>query len=212
MGIENPQWARFRYVTKRAADLTATQQTETTTEHKRNHMSNTIKLDAAPQAARPFLKSGAYSVRITSAEAKESGNGNQMLVLEMEIVAPEKVQDGEGREVKITGFGVTDRCMLSGNGAPFGFKKLGLMHKFIGLPQEVEVDDNNIPVLNVDDYKGKAFRVTLSTESKAMIDQNTNEPINDPETGEPIITNQYKVGRYLALDKDNCIDADKLAF
>lgn len=163
----------------------------------------TVNLEETSSQGRPHLKNGSYCIRCIAVEKATSKKGNPMLVFKWEIAAPESVQDAEGKTIRITGMQLTDWIVLGQN----GFPKLKSLHKAAGLPMSIDTDKPNVK-----QYIGKAMKVTLSTETSVLKDDNTNEAIVDEETGQPVTTNNYRIGRFLGADLEHTITPDSVAF
>jgi len=126
-----------------------------------------------------------------------------MLVFKWEICSPESVKDGTtGKDVKITGLQLTDWIVLTDN----GFPKLKALHKTLKLPMTISRSKPDTKV-----YIGKAVKVSMSTETSVLKDDNTNEPILDDEN-KPITTNNYKIGRFNSADLEHTMASDSVAF
>jgi len=164
---------------------------------------DTVNLEEVSSSGRPFLKSGSYSIRCLSCEKQTSKKGNPMLVFKWEICSPESVKDGAtGKEVKITGLQLTDWIVLGDN----GFPKLKALHKTLKLPMTI-----NKVSPDTKQYIGKAAKVSLSTDTVVLKDDNTQEPILDDEN-KPITANNYRVGRFNSADLEHTMASDSVAF
>lgn len=161
--------------------------------------------DTSSEQGRPFLKSGAYSVRIIGAEKKNSKAGNPMLEFNYEIVAPETVTDEAGKPVKITGLQLMDWIAFTdkNEGAK---KKFRALNEATSQPLKMDIDDP----IQVKAYLGKAIRVRLATEGGVLKDENTGEPIT--KNGQPVTTNQYRIREILGADEQFTIPADAVAY
>lgn len=154
-----------------------------------------IELDQVEDTGRINLPSDVYSVRILDAEKRDSSKGNPMLVLSLEIAAPDTIKVGEG-VARIAGLRFSDYIMLSDRGLGV-LKKL---HKLLELPMSVNTD-----ALPVEGYRGKALVARVRTEVEKLTRPGTQEPVLNPETGTPIEDYTYRireyVSRHAALDK-----------
>lgn len=149
-----------------------------------------MKIDLTNTSAeqgKPFLKTGVYSIRILKAENKTSKAGNEMLVLQNEIVAPETVE-GVG---KIAGLQLFDYIVFGDS--PIPKQRLKALCNIV----KANVTDTD-DATQLKQFVGKAVKVQLRTDSMVIKDEN-GMPMTD-DNGQPIADNSYKVIRYIGAD------------
>lgn len=161
--------------------------------------------EVSGQQGRPFLPKGVRTCRIIGAEKKTSSNKNDMLSLQFEIVAPESETVG-GVAQKIAGITFRDQITFHGkNNIPV--EQLAALTKVCKGNPQVDLDN---PALLKSNYVGKAVRMEVRTEAKPLtqVGEDGNlTPVLDND-GQPIIDNNYRMGRFIGTDDRYTIPAD----
>ena len=158
-----------------------------------------INLDEVADGVRPYLKKDTYSARIMSAEFTTSKAGAPMVVMQWELVAPEAVEDNDGRLIRIAGLQFRDYLSFSEKAKEITMRRIKGLHKALELPPEF--DDENP---DVDQYAGLAADVTLETEQRAQTTED-GSPVLDAD-GDPVMNNNYRLKRVLRLNKEHTLE------
>lgn len=135
-----------------------------------------------------YVAQGAYQLQCIQAEFGKSSKDNPMITLTFEIVSPETSQSPDGEEVQVVGAQVRDYLTL----VPTGFDKIKELHRKMGL--SMDLDENKPDTMQ---YVGKIVIAIVATDQKAVLNEITNEPIIDPETGKKVVKNQRRLVQYL---------------
>ena len=157
-----------------------------------------INLDEIADNIRPYLKKDTYSARILSAEFTTSKAGAPMIVMQWEIVAPEAIEDNEGRLIRIAGLQFRDYLSFSEKAAEITMRRIKGLHKALELPAQFDDEDPD-----VDQYAGLAADVTIETEQQAQKTED-GSPVLDGD-GNPTMNNNYRLKRVLQLNKEHTL-------
>ena len=158
-----------------------------------------INLDEITDNVRPYLKKDTYTARIINAEFTTSKAGAPMIVVQWEIVAPEAIEDNDGKLIRIAGLQFRDYLSFSEKAKEITMRRIKGLHKALELPPEF--DDENP---DVDQYAGLAADVTLETEQRAQTTED-GSPVLDAD-GDPVMNNNYRLKRVLRLNKDHTLE------
>lgn len=159
--------------------------------------------DVPDQTKNPYLAKRIYTLRILEAEQRTDKNKNIYVCWTVEFVSPETVnsRDAKGDTITVQLVGVQFK-----HNVMFAYERslpvVKNIHKAFGLTMEVDIKNPR-----VDYYKGIAFKALVSTETQSMLDEETKEPINDPDTGNPIQYNNYKLGQIFSKDLQYTVEA-----
>ena len=157
-----------------------------------------INLDEIADNIRPYLKKDTYSARILSAEFTTSKAGAPMIVMQWEIVAPEAIEDNEGRLIRIAGLQFRDYLSFSEKAAEITMRRIKGLHKALELPAQFDDEDPD-----VDQYAGLAADVTIETEQQAQKTED-GSPVLDGD-GNPTMNNNYRLKRVLRLNSEHTL-------
>ena len=159
-----------------------------------------INLDEIADNVRPYLKKDTYTARILSAEFTTSKAGAPMIVMQWELVAPEGIEDDDGKIVRIAGLQFRDYLSFSEKAKEITFRRIKGLHKALELSPEF--DDENP---DVDQYAGLAADVTIETEKQAQKTED-GSPVLD-SNGDPVMNNNYRLKRVLRLNNEHTLEA-----
>jgi hypothetical protein len=157
-----------------------------------------INLDEIADNIRPYLKKDTYSARILSAEFTTSKAGAPMIVMQWEIVAPEAIEDNDGKLIRIAGLQFRDYLSFSEKAAEITMRRIKGLHKALELPAQFDDEDPD-----VDQYAGLAADVTIETEQQAQKTED-GSPVLDGD-GNPTMNNNYRLKRVLQLNKEHTL-------
>lgn len=168
----------------------------------------TVDLTTVPEFKAPYIKQQELVIRCIGIERKDSKKGNDMLEIKQEIASPESITV-DGKTVKIAGLQCSDWIVL----AESGFNKLGQFMGACKLPTTISVDGGRavLPATLPTDFLGKAYKVTLYTQARNMVDTVTNEPILDAE-GKPEVSYNYRVKKYIAAEDSLTVPASTIPY
>jgi len=157
-----------------------------------------INLDEIADSVRPYLKKDTYAARILSAEFTQSKAGAPMIVMQWEVVAPEAVEDNDGKLIRIAGLQFRDYLSFSEKAKEFTFRRIKALHKALELTPEFDDEDPD-----VDQYAGLAADVTIETEQQAQTNDDSS-PVLD-NNGDPVMNNNYRLKRVLRLNNEHTV-------
>ena len=157
-----------------------------------------INLDEIADNIRPYLKKDTYSARILSAEFTTSKAGAPMIVMQWEIVAPEAIEDNDGKLIRIAGLQFRDYLSFSEKAAEITMRRIKGLHKALELPAQFDDEDPD-----VDQYAGLAADVTIETEQQAQKNDD-GSPVLD-SNGDPVMNNNYRLKRVLRLNNEHTV-------
>ena len=158
-----------------------------------------INLDEITDNVRPYLKKDTYTARIINAEFTTSKAGAPMIVVQWEIVAPEAIEDNDGKLIRIAGLQFRDYLSFSEKAKEITMRRIKGLHKALELPPEF--DDENP---NVDQYAGLAADVTVETEQQAQKTEDGSPVLGGD--GEPVMNNNYRLKRVLRLNEEHTLE------
>ena len=158
-----------------------------------------INLDEITDNVRPYLKKDTYTARIINAEFTTSKAGAPMIVVQWEIVAPEAIEDNDGKLIRIAGLQFRDYLSFSEKAKEITMRRIKGLHKALELPPEF--DDENP---NVDQYAGLAADVTIETEQQAQKTEDGSPVLGGD--GEPVMNNNYRLKRVLRLNEEHTLE------
>ena len=159
-----------------------------------------INLDEITDNVRPYLKKDTYTARILNAEFTTSKAGAPMIVMQWELVAPEAIEDDDGKVVRIAGLQFRDYLSFSEKAAEITMRRIKGLHRALELPPEFDDEDPN-----VDQYAGLAADVTIETEQQAQKTED-GSPVLDGD-GDPVMNNNYRLKRVLRLSEEHTLAA-----
>ena len=159
-----------------------------------------INLDEIADGTRPYLKKDTYTARIINAEFTTSKAGAPMIVMQWEIVAPEAVEDSDGKLIRIAGLQFRDYLSFSEKAQEITMRRIKGLHKALELPPEFDDEDPNVA-----QYAGLAADVTMETEQQAQKTED-GSPVLDSD-GEPVMNNNYRLKRVLRLSEEHTLAA-----
>ena len=159
-----------------------------------------INLDEIADNVRPYLKKDTYTARIINAEFTTSKAGAPMIVMQWEIVAPEAVEDSDGKLIRIAGLQFRDYLSFSEKAQEITMRRIKGLHKALELPPEFDDEDPN-----VDQYAGLAADVTIETEQQAQKTEDGSPVLGGD--GEPVMNNNYRLKRVLRLSEEHTLAA-----
>ncbi len=157
-----------------------------------------INLDEIVDSVRPYLKKDTYAARILSAEFTQSKAGAPMIVMQWEVVAPEAVEDNDGKLIRIAGLQFRDYLSFSEKAKEFTFRRIKALHKALELSPEFDDEDPD-----VDQYAGLAADVTIETEQQAQKTEDGSPVLNGD--GDPVMNNNYRLKRVLRLNEEHTL-------
>ena len=158
-----------------------------------------INLDEIADNVRPYLKKDTYTARILNAEFTQSKAGAPMVVMQWELVAPESIEDDDGKVVRIAGLQFRDYLSFSEKAAEITMRRIKGLHKALELPPEFDDEDPD-----VDQYAGLAADVTIETEQQAQKTED-GSPVLDGD-GDPVMNNNYRLKRVLRLSEEHTLE------
>jgi len=158
-----------------------------------------INLDEIADNVRPYLKKDTYTARILNAKFTTSKAGAPMVVMQWELVAPEAIEDDDGKVVRIAGLQFRDYLSFSEKAAEITMRRIKGLHKALELPPEFDDEDPN-----VDQYAGLAADVTIETEQQAQKTED-GSPVLD-SNGDPVMNNNYRLKRVLRLSQEHTLE------
>ena len=159
-----------------------------------------INLDEIADNVRPYLKKDTYTARIINAEFTTSKAGAPMIVMQWEIVAPEAVEDSDGKLIRIAGLQFRDYLSFSEKAQEITMRRIKGLHKALELPPEFDDEDPNVA-----QYAGLAADVTMETEQQAQKNED-GSPVLDGD-GNPVMNNNYRLKRVLRLSEEHTLAA-----
>lgn len=158
---------------------------------------------------RPVL-TGDGVARILTWEVGKSKKGKKMATVEVEVCTPETAPDEFGKQQVVKGQKFTIWVILTQD----NLKTLKYIHKAAKLPMSVDLD-----TINYKPYVGKAFNVEYETEPRVMREEKDNPdgtsemvPMTDPDTGNPITTNDWRIKRFKSLNEEFTVDPANLPY
>jgi hypothetical protein len=157
-----------------------------------------INLDEIADSVRPYLKKDTYAARILSAEFTQSKAGAPMIVMQWEVVAPEAVEDNDGKLIRIAGLQFRDYLSFSEKAMDITMRRIKGLHKALELPPEFDDEDPD-----VDQYSGLAADVTIETEQQAQKTEDGSPVLNGD--GDPVMNNNYRLKRVLRLNEEHTL-------
>jgi len=157
-----------------------------------------INLDEIADSVRPYLKKDTYAARILSAEFTQSKAGAPMIVMQWEVVAPEAVEDNDGKLIRIAGLQFRDYLSFSEKAKEFTFRRIKALHKALELAPEFDDEDPDVA-----QYAGLAADVTVETEQQAQTNDD-GTPVLDAN-GDPVMNNNYRLKRVLRLNNEHTL-------
>jgi len=158
-----------------------------------------INLDEIADNVRPYLKKDTYTARIINAEFTTSKAGAPMIVMQWEIVAPEAVEDSDGKLIRIAGLQFRDYLSFSEKAQEITMRRIKGLHKALELPPEFDDEDPNVA-----QYAGLAADVTMETEQQAQKTEDGSPVLGSD--GEPVMNNNYRLKRVLRLNKEHTLE------
>ena len=158
-----------------------------------------INLDEIADNVRPYLKKDTYTARIINAEFTTSKAGAPMIVVQWEVVAPEAIEDNDGKLIRIAGLQFRDYLSFSEKAKEITMRRIKGLHKALELPPEFDDEDPN-----VDQYAGLAADVTIETEQQAQKTED-GSPVLD-SNGDPVMNNNYRLKRVLRLNQEHTLE------
>jgi hypothetical protein len=167
-----------------------------------------INLDEIADSVRPYLKKDTYAARILSAEFTQSKAGAPMIVMQWEVVAPEAVEDNDGKLIRIAGLQFRDYLSFSEKAKDITMRRIKGLHKALELSPEFETNaPKNAPPSDwdpdVDQYSGLAADVTIETEQQAQKTEDGSPVLNGD--GDPVMNNNYRLKRVLRLNEEHTL-------
>ncbi len=157
-----------------------------------------INLDEIADSVRPYLKKDTYAARILSAEFTQSKAGAPMIVMQWEVVAPEAVEDNDGKLIRIAGLQFRDYLSFSEKAKDITMRRIKGLHKALELSPEFDDEDPD-----VDQYSGLAADVTIETEQQAQKTEDGSPVLNGD--GDPVMNNNYRLKRVLRLNEEHTL-------
>jgi hypothetical protein len=162
--------------------------------------------NVSASVGRPFLGKAVRSIRIISAEKRVSSNKNDMLTLELEICAPDTEKASDGSTIKVAGLSFRDQITFHGkNNIPL--EQLKALVVACKASPKVDLDD---AAFLKNSFVGKGIRAEVRTEPKPLtqVDDSGNvAPVLD-DSGNPVVDNNYRLGRVIGGDDRYTISAD----
>ena len=158
-----------------------------------------INLDEITDNVRPYLKKDTYTARIINAEFTTSKAGAPMVVVQWEVVAPEAIEDNDGKLIRIAGLQFRDYLSFSEKAKEITMRRIKGLHKALELPPEFDDEDPN-----VDQYAGLAADVTIETEQQAQKTEDGSPVLGGD--GEPVMNNNYRLKRVLRLNEEHTLE------
>lgn len=142
---------------------------------------STVNLEEIPESSfGNRLPKGKYILRIIDAKVKESRtSGNNMIVLEQEVVSPQKINGKDDKQVEVGGAKIQSYLSTSPGGLRYQFKPF---HTVMGLPMAIDPD-----ALNPELYKGLVVEAICASDEVDEIG----------EDGKPIVgADDMKITRW----------------